>query len=212
MENFAVETHEQKEKFRFCYGKMEAPKKGVDVNSSSNTEIIQRILEGDELAMGELYEQFKTPVFNLAYRYTYNRAAAEDILQDVFVKIFTHIHELDKPEAFKSWMYKISVNTCLSYVRKNSRFLRRNVSLSDVQGAIEEKNENETDILKKKIIEEAIQTLSTKLKSIFLLHDVQGFKHEEIAQIMDCSVGTSKSQLFKARMKIRKHLGKKQII
>lgn len=217
MPTSSIETHEEKEKFGFHYGKMKVSEKGVTVDYSPNREkplvdIIQRTREGEEQAMGELYERFKTPVFNLAYRYTYNRAAAEDLLQDIFVKIFTHIHELDKAEAFKSWMYKVSVNTCLSYVRSNTRFLRRNVSLTDLQGSIEEKNEGKPDTLMRRVIEEAIQNLSTKLKSIFLLHDVQGFKHEEIAQIMECSVGTSKSQLFKARMKIRKQLEKKQVV
>jgi RNA polymerase sigma-70 factor (ECF subfamily) len=81
-----------------------------------------------------------------------------------------------------------------------------------MEGFMNQKDSHRPEDMMNKTLEEAIQGLSPRLKSVFMLHDIQGFKHQEVAQIMDCSVGTSKSQLFKARMKIRKHLEKKQML
>jgi len=180
-------------------------------NAAQVEEWIKRSREGDTQAMGFIYEKFKTPVFNLAFRYTYDSAASEDLLQDVFVKIFTSLDSLEKNEAFVGWLYRVAVNTCLSHLRSRGRFLKKAIPLDDVEGVLSEKKGESPEEVLKKPIEEAIRGLSTKLKSVFLLHDVQGFKHEEIAGILGCSVGTSKSQLFKARMKIRKHLEGKKI-
>jgi len=173
--------------------------------------LVRRSREGDSQSMGLLYEQFKGRMFSLAYRYTYNAASAEDLLQDIFIRVFTHLETLDKDEAFAGWMYRIAVNTCLSYLRSNKKVLQQSVPLSSVEYTVGENTQNESEKMLKKPLEEAIQSLSTKLKSVFLLHDVQGFKHREIAQMLGCTVGTSKSQLFKARMKIRQKLEKKQL-
>jgi len=174
--------------------------------------LVRRSREGDSQSMGLLYEQFKGRMFSLAYRYTYNAASAEDLLQDIFIRVFTHLETLDKDEAFTGWMYRIAINTCLSYLRSNKKNIQQAVSLSSIEYTVGEDTQNVTEKMLEKPLDEAIQSLSTKLKSVFLLHDVQGFKHKEIAQILGCSDGTSKSQLFKARMKIRKKLEKKQLI
>jgi len=173
-------------------------------------DLIKRSREGDSEAMESVFERFKTSIFNLAYRYTYNTAAAEDLLQDIFLKVYTRFKELDNDEAFVGWLYRVAVNTCLTHLRSRNVRLRKTVPLSEVEGKLS--GNSVPDRVENKPLEDAIQSLSTKLKSIFLLHDVQGFKHREIAQIMRCSVGTSKSQLFKARMKIRKKLECKQMM
>ena len=173
-------------------------------------DLIQQCRNGDTLAMGTLYEHFKTSLFSLALRYTYNYAAAEDVIQDVFVKVFTNLHTLDEDKAFVGWLYRIAVNTCLSYLRSHKKVRLRTISLEDVQGIVADRAPTEAEKTEKKLLEDCIQKLPPKLKSVFLLHDVQGFKHQEIANILGCSVGTSKSQLFKARKRIRKHLEHKQ--
>ena len=173
--------------------------------------LVRSSREGDSQSMGMLYEQFKGRMFSLAYRYTYNASAAEDLLQDIFIRVFTHLETLDKDEAFAGWMYRIAVNTCLSYLRSNKKVLHLEVPLSHIEYTVGEDTQNVSEKMLEKPLEDAIQSLPTKLKSVFLLHDVQGFKHLEIAQILGCTVGTSKSQLFKARMKIRQKLEKKQL-
>lgn len=194
------------------HGKKENVVDGVREKNGLLSELIKRSRDGDTQAMGAIYERFKTPLFNLAFRYTYNSAAAEDLLQDIFLKVFTHLQDLGNDEAFVGWLYRVAINTCLSYLRSKKRLLQKTISLSDVESTLYEKRNNVPEKMMSKPLDEAIQDLSTKLKSVFLLHDVQGFKHAEIAQILGFSVGTSKSQLFKARMKIRKHLEKKQMI
>ena len=178
--------------------------------ADSLIDLVKRSREGDMEAMEATYERYKRPVFNIIYRYTYNRDVAEDLLQDIFIKIFTHLHTLKGDDTFGGWLYRIAINTCYSYLRGEKSRFQKNVPLSEVEGKLEEKIDDSGDRMMRKTLEEAIQKLPHKSKTIFLLHDVQGFKHEEIAQTLGCSVGTSKSQLFKARMKIREYLKNKQ--
>jgi len=171
-------------------------------------ELVIQCRQGDLQAMESLYERFKGSLFSLALRYTYNYAAAEDVIQDVFVKVFTNLHTLDEDKAFVGWLYRIAVNTSLSYLRSHKKITQKTIPLEDVQAFVADSQIPAAQRAENKILEQSIQQLPPKLKSVFLLHDVQGFKHQEIADILGCSVGTSKSQLFKARKKIRKLLEK----
>lgn len=175
-------------------------------------ELLDRARNGDIGAMESIYGQLKRPVFGIAWRYTGNAAAAEDLLQDVFLKVFANIRDVRDPETFPAWVYKIAVNTCFSYLRKSKTRLEKTVPLSDVEGRLDEAvyDTHETDL--RKSLDEATAALPPGLRSVFLLYDVQGFKHEEIARILGCSVGNSKSQLFKARMKIREFLKARRAI
>ena len=175
-------------------------------------EWVSRSRAGDHEAMELLYKHFRSPFLGLAYRYTYNTAVSEDLLQDIFVKIFSHMHELDNDAAFTGWAYKIAVNTCLSFLRHKKAILSKQVTLDDVPGLSYGSQDIQHEDMVQHQLDGAMQDLSYKLKSVFILHDIQGFKHEEVAQILGCSVGTSKSQLFKARMKLKKSLGKKQLM
>lgn len=172
-------------------------------------EWVSRSRAGDHEAMERLYQHFRSPFLGLAYRYTYNTTVSEDLLQDIFVKIFSHVHELDNDTAFTGWAYKIAVNTCLSFLRHKKAVLSKQITLDDVPGLSSGNRDVQHEDMLQHQLEGAMQDLSPKLKSVFILHDIQGFKHEEIAQILGCSIGTSKSQLFKARMKLKKRLAKK---
>jgi RNA polymerase sigma-70 factor (ECF subfamily) len=172
-------------------------------------DVIRRGREGDIQALEAIYKHFRRPLFNLVYRYTYNSETAEDLLQDIFIKVFSHLHDIRDEETFVGWIYRIAVNTCYSYLRRKKSQLQRTIPLNEMGGRIEGKNYRSGDEIMKKSLDDAIQNLPGKMKSIFLLHDVQGFKHKEISRMLGCSMGTSKSQLFKARMKIREHLENK---
>jgi RNA polymerase sigma-70 factor (ECF subfamily) len=172
-------------------------------------DLIRRGREGDDQALEAIYKQFNRPLFNLVYRYTYNSEVAEDLLQDIFIKVFSHLHDIRNEETFVGWIYRIAINTCYSYLRRKKSRLQRTIPLNEVEGRIEGKTNESGDEVMKKSLDDAIQNLPDKMKSIFLLHDVQGFKHKEIARMVGCSMGTSKSQLFKARMKIREQLKNK---
>ena len=172
-------------------------------------DLIKRCRKGDTLAMEAIYQNYKIPIFNLAYRFSSDRSIAEDLLQEIFVKCFVHLEKLRQAKAFNNWLYRIAINTCISYLRQRKKQRQKLVSLSSLEGKITEAANNAHNEMIKHQLDEAIRSLPDKLKSVFLLHDVQGFKHKEIAQILGCTVGTSKSQLFKARMKIRQQLEKR---
>lgn len=164
-------------------------------------DVIKRCQDGDKKAMEMVYINYRTPLFNLAYRFSGNYSSAEDLLQDIFIKIFTKINRLRSLEAFNSWLYCIAINTCMSFARKKGK--AKEVSLDEMDNTPHSQYDKNSV---KGELEYAIQILSPKQKSIFLLHDVQGYTHIEIAEMMKSTEGTSKSQLFKARMKIRNHL------
>ena len=168
--------------------------------------------DGDLAAVESIYEMFKRPVFGLVYRHTQNQAVAEDLLQDVFLKIFSNLRNVREAATFPGWVFRISLNTCYSYLRQKKAQGDKHVPLADVEGRLEEKGSDPVERDLRGPLDQAIQALAPRLRSVFVLHDVQGFKHEEIARTLGCSVGTSKSQLFKARIKVRNFLKAKQAV
>jgi RNA polymerase sigma-70 factor (ECF subfamily) len=174
--------------------------------------LIKRSKEGDEGAMEKIYASYKRPLYNLAYRYTFDRLAAEDLLQDIFVKVFSHLGEVDRDETFVAWMYRIAINTCYSYLRSRRSREARSVSLGEIEGKKEEAVFDRHEQSLSGPLDEAVRKLPEKLRAVFLLHDVQGHTHEEIGRMLGFTVGTSKSQLFKARMRIREFLKEKKAL
>jgi RNA polymerase sigma-70 factor (ECF subfamily) len=179
---------------------------------SALSALIRRSKEGDEAAMEKIYEQYKRPLFNLAYRYTFDRLAAEDLLQDIFVKVFSHLGEVNRDETFVAWMYRIAVNTCYSYLRSRRSREAHAISLSEIEGKKEEAVFDGHEDNLAGPLDEATRELPDKLRAVFLLHDVQGHTHEEIGRMLGITTGTSKSQLFKARLRIREFLKEKKVL
>jgi RNA polymerase sigma-70 factor (ECF subfamily) len=169
-------------------------------------DLVVRGRDGDLAAMESLYTMFRGPVFGLVYRYAQNRAVAEDLLQDVFLKVFSHMARVRDSATFPGWVFRIALNTAYSHLRQKRVQTEKLVPLGDVEGRIEEKAAEPVEQDLRGPLEEAIQALAPRLRSVFVLHDVQGYKHEEIAKRLGCAVGTSKSQLFKARIKVRERL------
>ena len=192
---------------------MERDDKGAPVWGTADkarlAELVARGRDGDLAAMESLYETFKRPVFGLIYRHTQNRAVSEDLLQDVFLKVFSNMGTVRDAATFPGWVFRIAVNTCYSYLRQKRAQGDRHVPLDDLGGNVEDRTTEAVEQDLRVPLEQAIQTLAPRLRSVFVLHDVQGFKHEEIAKTLGCSVGTSKSQLFKARIKLRDFLRSK---
>ena len=187
-------------------------RKQPSIPLSALSALIKRSQEGDEGAMEKIYEHYKRPLFNLAYRYTFDRLAAEDLLQDIFVKIFSHLGEVDRDETFVGWMYRIAINTCYSYLRSRRGRDAHSVSLSEIEGKKEEAVYDRHEESLGGPLDEAVQKLPEKLRAVFMLHDVQGHTHEESGRMLGFTVGTSKSQLFKARMRIREFLKEKKVL
>jgi len=193
--------------------KREEAMENKDQAEDSNLEdLLGRSQQGQLEAMEGLYNLYKKKVFGLAYRLTRNQQVAEDLTQDIFLKIFSSIQDVRQAGLFPAWVYRLSVNTCYSYLRRQ-RSLDQKLSLI----APEEENQigQDYDPAARELaaaVQEALSYLPEKLRIVFVLHEVEGLTHEEIGAMLGCQPGTSKSQLFKARLKLRKILRKKRLL
>jgi RNA polymerase sigma-70 factor (ECF subfamily) len=149
-----------------------------------------------------LYREHKDRVFRIALRMVGEKEAAEDIVQDVFLTVMRKIDAFRGESGLFSWLYRIAVNKAISHLRW--RGLRR---VKEIFPWKEGRSENEMDLSErvefKRELEKGLGSLSKGERAIFILHDIEGFTHKEIAEIRDCSPGTVKSQLFRARLRLR---------
>ena len=166
--------------------------------------LCRRCQRGDAHALEQLYERHKDKVYALALRMTNNVQDAEDIVQEIFVQVYRKIADFRGDAAFSSWLYRVATNITLSALRRRKRRARE-LPLEGMP-TMGRKSQAQTTKLIKPFLEEAIASLPPKSRMVFVLHDIQGFQHDEIASMMNCSVGTSKSQLHKARAQLRKLL------
>ena len=153
--------------------------------------------------MEALYHQYKRRVFALVYRIV-GQADAEEVAQDVFVRVFRGLAAFRGESQLGTWIYRLSVNAALSHVAKRGR--RAEVG-DDVLDQVAAPAQVQSDPKLAARVEAALAELPPGYRAILVLHDVEGLSHEECAAILDCRVGTSKSQLHKARAKMRDLLG-----
>ena len=177
----------------------------------SEAEAIEKAKQGDAQAFEVLYNLHKRRVYSLCLRMTANAAEAEDLTQEAFLQLYRKIATFRGESAFSTWLHRLAVNVVLMRLRKKG--------LSVVP--LEETTETEEETPKKDLgaedaklaasidrlqLQRAIERLPPGYRSIFVLHDVEGYEHNEIAVIVGCSIGNSKSQLHKARLKLREFL------
>lgn len=178
-------------------------------SDSNEAELIERAKHGDALAFQALYDKHKRRVYSLCLRMTSNTAEAEDLAQEAFLQLFRKIGTFRGESAFSTWLHRLSVNVVLMHLRKKSLPV---VSLDETPSANEEetpkKDFGAEDLalagsLDRLQLQRAVADLPPGYRTIFVLHDVEGYEHNEIATMVGCSIGNSKSQLHKARMKLR---------
>jgi len=178
-------------------------------NEFSEAEAIERAKQGDGEAFQALYEKHKRRVYSLCLRMTANTAEAEDLTQEAFLQLFRKIATFRGESAFSTWLHRLSVNVVLMHLRKKGLPV---VSLEETtQGGEEDspkKDFGAQDLalagsIDRMQLQKAVDDLPPGYRTIFVLHDVEGYEHNEIAEIVGCSIGNSKSQLHKARMKLR---------
>ncbi|MDH7493654.1 MAG: RNA polymerase sigma factor [Candidatus Saccharicenans sp.] len=175
-------------------------------------ELIRRSGSGQLEAFEQLYHLYKKKVYGLAYNLTRDHQTAEDLVQDIFLKVFAAIKDIDQPELFPAWVYRVALNTCYSHLRREKTYGEKLEILAPVdEGQADEAFDSRSDDLWR-AVNQALARLPEKLRTVFLLHEVDGLTHEEIATVLGCQPGTSKSQLFKARMKLRKILKKQKLL
>jgi len=174
----------------------------------SEAEAIERAKQGDASAFQVLYNLHKRRVYSLCLRMTANTAAAEDLTQEAFLQLFRKIGTFRGESAFSTWLHRMAVNVVLMQLRKKGLNV---IPLEETMEGEEESPKKEPgadDVrlagsIDRLQLEQAIADLPPGYRMIFLLHDVQGYEHNEIAEMVGCSIGNSKSQLHKARMKLR---------
>jgi len=167
--------------------------------------LTQMAAEGDMGAFEELYERHNRRVYSLCLRMTSNVAEAEDLAQEVFIQLFRKVGSFRGESAFTTWLHRLTVNQVLMHFRK--RGVRMEQTTDDgetpVQVVAGTENPNQMPVVDRIAIDKAVAQLPPGYRTVFVLHDVEGHEHEEIARMLGVSVGTSKSQLHKARMKLR---------
>ena len=168
---------------------------------------------GDMGAFEQLYARHNRRVYSLCLRMTQNVAEAEDLAQEAFIQLFRKIGSFRGESAFTTWLHRLTVNQVLMHFRKRSVKLERTTEEGEtpVQVVRGTENPNKMPVLDRISLERALTQLPPGYRSVFVLHDIEGHEHDEIAKILGVAVGTSKSQLHKARMKLRRLLKKENL-
>lgn len=176
-------------------------------------EIIENILKGNVDSFSELIEKYEKMIYNLAYRILNNYSDAEDVTQEVFLKIYKNIEKCKGKQSIKTWVYTITYNTCIDAIRKNKGknniSLDKNLDYDDSEYSFELPSNEPTPeayLLNKesiKDIENAISKLSENNKALIFLRDIKGLSYNEISEVMDMNIGTVKSRLNRARNSLK---------
>lgn len=184
-------------------GKSEAMENDVPV--ASDLALTQKAAKGDMSAFEELYRRHHRRVFSLCLRMTQNISEAEDLAQEAFVQLFRKIGSFRGESAFTTWLHRLTVNQVLMHFRKRSVRDEKTTEEGDTpdQAVLGTDNPNRMRVVDRIALDNAIAQLPPGYRTVFVLHDVEGYEHEEISRMLGCAVGTSKSQLHKARMKLR---------
>jgi RNA polymerase sigma-70 factor (ECF subfamily) len=183
----------------------------ADVGKATDLQLARSASHGDMGAFEELYKRHHRRVYSVCLRMLQNTSEAEDLTQDVFIQLYRKIGSFRGDSAFTTWLHRMTVNQVLMHFRKRTVKFEKTTEEGETPDQIVTgtANPERMRIVDKIALDNAIDQLPEGYKNVFVLHDVEGFEHEEVARILGCSVGTSKSQLHKARLKLQKLLKKK---
>ena len=172
--------------------------------------VVSAFLEGESRAFDELVSRYQNRLLNFVYRTTGDRERAEDLVQEVFVRVYRHIHRFDRSRKFSTWIYTIASNLAKNELRNRSRnplvlfqTIRRNWEDDDRPLQFEDPGSRPDDLYRKRHLREAVEDAVEKLpphhRNVFVLRELEGKSYEEIAEITSCNLGTVKSRLNRAR-------------
>ena len=188
----------------------------AELKPKTDREIISAIREGDTGAFRLLVEKYETRVYHHCLRIVGDREESTDLTQEVFLKVFRNIHKYEHAYAFYTWLYKITVNCCIDYLRNAKRKIKK-VPLAQLdhwdqsdsgrdQEIPDETFCPESELLNMElrgILNNAVSRLSENLRSTIILKEIEGFSYAEIAAISNCSIGTVKSRMHRAREELK---------
>jgi len=186
-------------------GGIPAPSKSADDVRSADLELAQRCRHGDAAAFEELYRAHAGRIYNLVLRMVGSAHEAEDLLQDVFLHAHRKLGSFRGDSSLGTWLYRLAVNHCLDSLRGRQARMARATDSIDGEGSVEPAAAEPAvpTAISRLDLERAIARLPPGCRTAFVLHDVEGFEHNEVARLLGVSEGTSKSQVHKARMKLR---------
>ncbi|HEV2245624.1 MAG TPA: sigma-70 family RNA polymerase sigma factor [Terriglobia bacterium] len=192
-----------------------SPQKPAAPPAATETQLIARAQQGDEQAFAALFEAHKRRVYSLCLRMLGNPTEAEDLTQEAFLQLFRKIGTFRGESAFSTWLHRLSVNVVLMHLRKKGI---NQISLDETENSQGEPVKRDYGDDDRRLVgsidriglNRAIAELPPGYRTVFILHDVEGYEHNEIAEIMNCSIGNSKSQLHKARLKLREWFQQRQ--
>ncbi|MBN1252062.1 MAG: sigma-70 family RNA polymerase sigma factor [Bacteroidales bacterium] len=172
----------------------------------SEEQLIERCKNQDRTAQKVLYDKYAAQMLGICARYVFERSEAEDILQEGFLKIFLKISEFEGRGSFEGWMKKVFVNTAITNYHKSSKYNKNHYDINEVQELkFENKTYNESDYTPEEL-SKIIHSLPEGYKLVFNLYAIEGYKHKEIAKLLEIDINTSKSQYSRAKKLIRKKL------
>lgn len=173
----------------------------VIVSKMSESELIDACLKNDRIAQRDLYDRYSKAMYTIAYRMAGEHELAADILQEAFIKVFRSLAKFRRESTLGAWIKTIVVRTALSHLKKQPKF----DELPPIDGS---EGGSWGDFLEVEYLEKAIRALPTGYRTVFLLIEVEGYAHKEVAELLGITVGTSKSQLYYAKKKLRQIISK----
>ncbi len=181
----------------------------LEKKDMSNEALIEACNNGDARAQKILFEKFGPKLYAVCMRYSSSPEAAQDMLQDGFVKIFEKLVSYKGEGSFEGWMRRVIVNTCLDEIRRNKKHLN-NVDIDDVSYSLTH-NDSVLDTLAADDLLKILNSLPIGYKTVFNLYVIEGYSHKEIAEELEITVSTSKSQFSRAKAILREIIEKQKI-
>ena len=166
-------------------------------------DLVSRCQAGDVDAFSELYARHSPRIFSLAARMAGSPETGEDLLQEIFLQAYRKIGGFKGDSAVGTWLYRLALNHCLDFVRSRQAKMDMATGTIDVDAHIPALAGRHDSPVERIDLERAMRELPPGCREVFVLHDVEGYEHKEIATMLGIAEGTSKSQVFKARMKLR---------
>ena len=167
-------------------------------------EVVARVRAGDAVAERQLYDAHVDRIYRLAYRLAGDDDLAQDFTQETFIRAFERIEGFRGEAAFGTWLYAIATTVILNGLRKVKRFKQREADLDDAVTIGASSGDADPDLKQK--LANAVDELPLKYRTVFVMHDVEGYTHEEIGAALGVPPGTSKAQLSRARARLREAL------
>ena len=170
--------------------------------TADDAELVARCQAGDVDAFETVYRQHAPKIYALASRMSGSADTGEDLLQEIFLQAHRKLGSFKGDSALGTWLYRLAVNHCLDFVRSRQARMGKITDTLDAETSVEPAARIETPIARIDL-ERALEQLPAGCREAFVLHDIEGFDHREVAEMLGIAEGTSKSQVFKARMKLR---------